>query len=283
MIKKLGAETIRPFFVYVDMNFTINLKPYPAAHYFTVQEHAHKYPGDDYTSEDVQRIEKILRAFMGLSPDYHFGIVKRSRKDRYMAGFGSVIRKDDPESGIDYFKEGARLHSGGNILDLSYSFPQINGHLDDFDAVIIDPNMSLGIPSKLVIVFHKNLSANKEVFDRDDSDSYSNKDLHLLSGVLADLKAKGLELLIRESNYKAAVLYQLMDSSERFQAVAPNETRSKTMIVAETSEETASQISRLGYEINEGTKDGAPIISIANYMTHSKELIEMFSDRISLL
>jgi len=87
-------------------------------------------------------------------------------------------------------------------------------------------------------------------------------------------------VLIGESNYKAAVLYQLIDSNDNFKAVTYRKNRSKTMVVSKVAEESIYKMYQIGYEVLVHNKNGNSKITIANYPTHSKELIEMFVDRI---
>lgn len=265
------------------MKFIIDLKPYPAAPYFTVQEHARNYSGNVNSSDLIRNIENILRAFTGLPLDYHFSIIESSKRDGYVAGFNSVLKKDDPISGMGHFKGMVHDLSANNLLDLSYSIPHINGPFDGFDTIIIDPNLSLGIPVGLIVIFSKKDPENRDSHIDMESNKVSGKDLYLFSCVLNDLNRKGQDVLIRESNYKAAVLDQLIDSNDNFKAVTHRENRSKTMVVSEVSEESIYKMYQMGYEVLVHNKNGNSKITIANYPTHSKELIEMFVDRVNTI
>ena len=171
-----------------------------------------------------------------------------------------------------------------DILNLSYYFPQITGYFVDFRSIFIHPAASLGIPTKFAFAFSKvdddkmaNLSAN--VLNGADDQ----KSIYLMSAVLGDYLEKGWEVLLRESNYKAAVLYQLLEASKNLELIAAKTERSKTMITAVCEPEFLPRILKLGYEVESFLKDGKRVLTIANYPTHSKEAIEMFADRIAAL
>ena len=105
----------------------------------------------------------------------------------------------------------------------------------------------------------------------------------MLQLVLKDIVEKGMEMLIRESNYKAAVLYQMIESSPYLEPIAPKEKRSKTIITVACDHDFFPKLVKLGFELFVEKGDEKTRISIANYPTHSKELIEMFADRVALL
>ena len=52
------------------------------------------------------------------------------------------------------------------------------------------------------------------------------------------------------------------------------------MVVSKVAEESIYKMYQIGYEVLVHNKNGNSKITIANYPTHSKELIEMFVDRI---
>ena len=264
------------------MNLKINLKPYPAAPYFTVQEHLRTYSGDLNIYDHYRNVEKKLRSITGLSSDYHFNLMKPSESQAHVTGSYIITKQDNPISGVSYIGNAKDDSSGKGTFDLSYSFPHIIGPFDGFDTIIIDPKASLGIPVAFIVVFSISLTENRSKSQKIDLDNYLGKDLYLFSSVLDDLSNKGSDVLIRESNYKAAVLYQLIDSNKNFSAVAKREDRSKTMVVAEVPMDIVHQIFQMGYEVyvHENTLSK---ITIANYPTHSKELIEMFVDRVNAL
>ena len=265
------------------MKFRINLKPFPAEPYFTVREHLLKYKDELPTDGLVRRIEKSLRDLLGIKQDYSFVLLDCDKKEVFLQENLTVVTiKDNPETGIDVFLEELTVTIEEHLLDLSYSFPYFSDKIQDYDFILVDPNMSLCIPNKKFALFYRSENVDVPRYTKVDNSSYT-RDLYLISSVLDDLKTKGMDQLIRESNYKSAVLYQLFDSNPNFKLVSPKEKRSRAMIVVDTSIEMIERINHLGYEITHKQLEDLERITIANYATHSKELIEMFADRVAAI
>jgi hypothetical protein len=151
----------------------------------------------------------------------------------------------------------------------------------DIPAVLISPAMSLGIPGDMVFLFSENEFTHMWIEKEDRMTD--NRALFLLEVVLTDYFEKDREVLLRESNYKAAVLNQLIEDCSFFKPIAEKQIRSKTVILIESDPDIVPQIDKMGYEVGRSDASGKTIIAIANYPTHSKELIEMFADGISAL
>jgi hypothetical protein len=261
------------------MSFKINLKPYPAAEYFTVREHLRRDTG--LTADFAKLKEQVAERFRFLFdvPRNYFFYAFRALYSDVLASANLVV-KDDPVTGIDVLRKELVI-SRGAIIDLSYSFPQTPSNYADIPAVLINPAVSLGIPGDMVFLFSERaLPASwteKEVTLTDD------QALLLLELVLTDYFEKGRDVLMRESNYKAAVLNQLIDVCSFFKPIAEKQIRSKTVILMESDPDILPQIKKMGYEVGRSDESGKTILAIANYPTHSKELVEMFADRISAL
>lgn len=112
--------------------------------------------------------------------------------------------------------------------------------------------------------------------------------IYLLSKVLEDFNRKGITTLRRETEYKAAILYQALQTSKRLSAFVKSlELQSKTVIVAEVVDEIQTVTSTLL------SKDLAPgdgygkfktsQLRFANFPTHSKEQFELLADTIQSL
>lgn len=260
------------------MNFRINLKPIPAAPYFTVQEHVRKFSDTPDNIDHLQDIDESLKELFNIPIEFDFELIDLSKKGAYKKSFAEIIVKDDPKLGIDQLAKKSDV-CPNTLLDLSYSFPQVHDTYADYEAIIIDPIASLGIPVDYFISYTKRHQENKS----GNQIGGMEKEAYLLSNVLNDLSLKGMELLLRESNYKAAVLYQLMESNTNLHPLAVKEYRSKTMFVANCQLDFFSKIEKLGYELSHKTNGKSVTFTITNYPTQSKELIEMFVDRVDAL
>lgn len=262
------------------MSFKINLNPYSAAPYFTVSEHNWRFNGDGDINEDLQQAENHLRSLFNIPDEFKFEILSLGDKEAFCNMFDSVVVGDDPILGIRNSENGRTNTQRNQLLDLSYSFPQVGVGFSDFQTICIDPNSSLGIPVGFLLVFNRDDSILMKSFT---AAKESGKDIYVLSQVLKDLIVKGKDMLLRESNYKTAVLYQMIESNSNLESVVDKEIRSKTMISARCESEYLLRIEMLGYDLFSNENGQETSFTIANYATHSKELIEMFADRVSEL
>ncbi|MEM7107598.1 MAG: aminotransferase class V-fold PLP-dependent enzyme [Bacteroidota bacterium] len=109
--------------------------------------------------------------------------------------------------------------------------------------------------------------------------------IYLLGKVIEDMLTKGLDMIRRETDYKAAVLYHVIEQSNVLKPFVEKPLhRSKTTVVAETSVDSRKIIdllSKKGMIIGSGY--GAyknKHIRIANFPTHSKEQVEYLADEL---
>ena len=272
------------------MKFKINLKPYPGANYFTVPEHQKVFESlkNKQSKNYMGSLQNNLRLLYNIPDKFKFYMfnleAKQLLNNEGDDNFRTII-KDDPDTGIDLstVPDSWAPKEEISFLDLSYSFPHVIQDYTHVENLIIDPNASLGIPSNLCFFFSQ--SDSEESIEKFESMDILKDDsqLYVLHKVVSDYVEKGKELLLRESNYKYAVLNQTIENSPHLKPVADKENRSKTMIVADCSYKILEQIEKQGFELEALLYNEKVRIIIANYPTHSKELVEMFSDRIAAL
>ncbi|MEP6737025.1 MAG: aminotransferase class V-fold PLP-dependent enzyme [Chryseolinea sp.] len=109
--------------------------------------------------------------------------------------------------------------------------------------------------------------------------------IFLLGKVVGDMLAKGIEKIRKETEYKAAILYQTLDKHASLEPfVLQPEFQSKTVIVANTGNATEEITSLLmangmhpgdGYGSNKKTQ-----LRFANFPTHGKEQFELLCDTL---
>lgn len=109
--------------------------------------------------------------------------------------------------------------------------------------------------------------------------------IYLLGKIAGDMVKKGIDQIRRETEYKAAVLYQAFGQSDVFAPfVKDPKHQSKTTLVAESKVSSATIISKLsekGLVIGSGYgKFKDQHIRIANFPTHSKEHVELLADEL---
>lgn len=107
----------------------------------------------------------------------------------------------------------------------------------------------------------------------------------LLAGVVEDFLRKGIQTIRRETEYKAAILYQALDQHPLVKPfVLENQWRSKTVIVAQTGNHTqrlSEHLAGRGLLAGDGYGPGkGNQLRFANFPTHSKEQYEWLVDSI---
>ena len=267
------------------MEFRIKLNPYPGAPYFTVQEHLKSFNPKIHKISDeyLDQTKKRIRSLFNISPDFRFEIYEKRELRKLLSKMEKLIVKDDPETGIDFMIENRHVKNQTTLLDLSYSFPHVQHDISNYNMILIDPRASLGIPIGYVLVFSKAKSFDINSVNKDHKNPDYIRDIFLLHKVLEDYAERGIEILLRESNYKAAVLNQMIENSNYLNFVTDKKNRSKTMITAECNLKFLEEIDKMGYMVGTQRIGQKFMITIANYPTHSKELVEMFSDRIATI
>lgn len=110
--------------------------------------------------------------------------------------------------------------------------------------------------------------------------------IYLLSKVVDDMNRRGIQVIRKETEYKAAILYQALDSHPVIKPFVKQQSdRSKTVIVAECGEYTESLTQHLikkgmlpgeGYGSQKKTQ-----LRFANFAAHSKEQYELLVDSIA--
>jgi hypothetical protein len=263
------------------MSFTINLKPSPAAEYFTIRDHLRFYHKAEFDAfEAYKNIGVKLKQLFGIPDELEVSLQRNSDLRPHLAK-GQILIKDNPVTGSDLMNSDITVVPKDGILDLSYSFPQVHVRYSDFNSFLIDPSISLGVPGDYVFYIGERIE--KKYSSNEDIPGMDHKTLYLLQAVLDDYLTKGMEMLVRESNYKAAVLYQMIEDSAHLNPVAEKKIQSKSIILAYCKPSFFARVEKLGYEIGKINREESALMAIANYPTHSKELIEMFADRITAL
>lgn len=109
--------------------------------------------------------------------------------------------------------------------------------------------------------------------------------IYLLSKVVEDFLAKGIDVIRRETEYKAAVLYQALNENKLIAPFVKDKNfQSKTVIVADTQSHT-EKITKYLQEKGLYPGDGyGPFkktqLRFANFPAHSKEQFELLADTL---
>jgi phosphoserine aminotransferase len=110
--------------------------------------------------------------------------------------------------------------------------------------------------------------------------------IYLLSKVVEDMLRRGSQVIRRETEYKAAILYQALNNHPTLKPFVQNEAwRSKTVIVAESGnhiENITESLLKKGMQPGEGYGASKKHqLRFANFPAHSKEQFELLVDTIS--
>ena len=110
--------------------------------------------------------------------------------------------------------------------------------------------------------------------------------IYLLGQVVADFLRRGIDTIRRETEYKAAVLYNALDNHSVIKPFVKDKNfRSKTVIVADCHEHTpdlAAFLSSKGLDAGDGYGPARKTqLRFANFPAHSKEQYELLVDSLS--
>lgn len=110
--------------------------------------------------------------------------------------------------------------------------------------------------------------------------------IYLLANVVADMLARGVGTIRKETEYKAAILYQALQSNQLIKPfVTESKFQSKTVIVADCGEHTqrvAQLLQAKGLYPGEGYGElKKSQLRFANFPTHSKEQYELLVDALA--
>lgn len=111
--------------------------------------------------------------------------------------------------------------------------------------------------------------------------------IYLLSKVIEDFLRRGITAIRRETEYKAAIIYQTLEQTKALRPfVEHGEDRSQTVIVVQANTELAPIVAALqskGLYPGDGYgKAKATQMRFANFPAHSKEQYEMLADELAL-
>ncbi len=112
--------------------------------------------------------------------------------------------------------------------------------------------------------------------------------IFVLNEVIKDFQRRGILTIRRETEYKAAILYQLLESHPQLRPFVKNpEWQSKTVIVAECGDRTTEVVNALAKKGMQPGDGYGPFkksqLRFANFPTHSREQFELLVDTLAAL
>ena len=191
-------------------------------------------------------------------------------------------------------------------LDCVSGIPSIPFRINNVDTIYFSVQKCFGLPSGLGVWIynekclekHQNIK-NKKVtgtyhsLDKIHNMSINNQTpetpnilgIYLLSKVLEDMIKIGRENIIRDTNYKSALLYNTIKNHTHLEESIKNKKiQSKTVIVANTKKDSDHFVNKLESKkliIGKGYGSSKNQIRIANFPTHSKEVFELLCDELT--
>ena len=193
-------------------------------------------------------------------------------------------------------------------LDCVSGIPSIPFNVSDVDTFYFSVQKCFGLPSGLGVWIYNDrcLEKNKNISTKKITGTYhSLENLHkksekfqtpetpnvlaifLLSKVLDDMMKIGKDRIVRETNYKSALLYNTVRNHNLLsEYIKDKSIQSKTVIVSKTKKESKYFIESLKNKnliIGNGYGSIQNQIRIANFPSHSKESIELLCDELTKL
>jgi len=147
----------------------------------------------------------------------------------------------------------------------------------------MDKAAKLSIKGEVRTSYRSLLNLNKSGKENQTIETPNVLNIYLLGKVVEDMLVKGLDVIRRESKYKAAVVGQMIENVDWLtHFVKDTGFRSETVIVAECTRNTTDVIDKLnnhGFVIGGGYGSyKKKHLRISNFPTHSKEQIECLTD-----
>ena len=190
-------------------------------------------------------------------------------------------------------------------LDCVSGIPCIPFNISDVDTFYFSVQKCFGLPAGLGVWIYneKCLEKHKKLINKKITGTYHSLDkihnmslnnqtpetpnilgIYLFSKVLKDMINIGREMIVRETEYKSALLYNTISNHEYLKESVRNKNiQSKTIIVSNTKKESQyfiDELKRKNLIIGKGYGTTKNQIRIANFPTHSKEVMELLCDEI---
>ncbi len=192
------------------------------------------------------------------------------------------------------------------VVDAVSSLPYTNIDFSVIDSVYFSVQKGFGVPAGLGVwvynqkmldkakdlqskgksigTYHSLLELDKYAQNNQTPETPNVLAIFVLGKVIEAMNKKGIAMIRRETDYKAELLYHTLEQSEFLSPLVKEKSqRSKTVIVANVEKGISSDViaflEKKGIIIGKGYgsfKDSQ--IRIANFPTHSKELMEQVAD-----
>lgn len=112
--------------------------------------------------------------------------------------------------------------------------------------------------------------------------------IYLLNKVVEDMNRRGIQIIRKETEYKAAILYQALETNALAKPfVKDKASRSQTVIVAECGNHTeriSKELAKVGLFAGDGYGENKKTqLRFANFPTHSKEQFELLVDTLNVI
>lgn len=239
-------------------------------------------PGQEFASFDVPKGSEVI------------GVTQNETSTGYAfdANQLKVIRENNPDALIS--------------LDVVSSIPAVPTPFDLIDTTYFSVQKSFGMPAGLGvwIINQKAIDRAIELENKGVTGTYRKLStlvksaekhqtpetpnvvaIYILGKIAEDMIARGIKMVRNETIYKSTILYQTLESSALFTPfVGEKKNRSKTVIVAETPEQSRILEDLEKKKIIPGKGYGAfknDHLRIANFPAHSKEQVEMLCDLLA--
>ena len=190
-------------------------------------------------------------------------------------------------------------------LDCVSGLPSIPFNISDVDTFYFSVQKCFGLPSGLGVWVYNNKCLDKHynIKEKKITGTYHSLEklhkmsiknqtpetpnvlaIYVLSKVLEDMNNIGIDMIVRDTNYKSSLIYDTINKHKDLTTFIKNKNiQSKTVAVANTKRENIHYINKLkekGLIIGKGYGSASNQIRIANFPTHSKEVFELLCDEL---
>lgn len=194
------------------------------------------------------------------------------------------------------------------VIDAVSSLPYPNFDFSKIDSIFFSVQKGFGLPAGLGVwmvnekclekaekiskdggaigTYHSlpTLLANEKKNQTPETPNVLN--IYLLGKVIEDFNRRGINIIRKETEYRAAILYQALETNGFAKPFVKDKAyRSQTVIVAECGNQTeriAKELAKVGLTAGDGYGENKKTqLRFANFPTHSKEQFELLVDTLN--
>lgn len=278
----------------------INVQPGPSQLFHSVRDHVRQAlklripelsPATNEARELVQYTARQLRELLAIPDTHHIIFLPETSSliDDNETQLLSRHHTDEGGTSLDAdLLTSLRRNNVDKLiaLNVSLAWPHASIPFELVDTVYLDFHFGFGLPAGLGAAV-----ANDRWIERHQRTQRFFEALHpalnltwvsVLSGVVGDMLSRGIPTIRRETEYKATLLYHMLDQHPVLQpAIAQKAVRSRTVIAIRANDVRQVEAELRKHAISAGFR--GDLMILANFPSHSKEQYERLTDILSAI